>query len=411
MELAGALHVSLRACRIRTPTDKGGVERGIRYLKTRFFPARVIPSLEAGNAALKHFLETVAMARRHPVQKQRTVAEVFAEERARLLPLPRAALCTELVTNVPADKTALVSFDTNRYSVPPKAANRILRLVARDVEVRLLDGELVVARHARSWAKNTVVEDPAHRAAIVANRPAARDGKGRDRLRVEVRPSSDASVDPLRGSPTERQGLRRLDSLQVRNDVEVPVDGDQHVELRVLHHSGVQSVPSTQAGVHLQEAAGVENVVGRDGKDLRDQAGRGANGACGVGHVHTARPDVEDLLQDLAAGDAVELSLSDGLKDVAAGSAVWAIGTEGVQKDVRVDEEPSHGGPRVPASERSNRAKASLVSLEIARRRALGGHDRRRRDIGHEPRHGSDRQRKHHGCGRGVRAQRTRAAP
>lgn len=186
VELAGTLNVSLRACRIRKPTDKGGVERGIRYLKTRFFPARVIPSLEAGNAALWHFLENVAMARRHPVQKQRTVAEVFAEERERLLPLPRAGIPTELVTNVPADKTALVSFDTNRYSVPPEAANRILRLVASDVEVRLLDGELVVARHARSWAKNTVVEDPAHRAAIVANRPAARDGKGRDRLRVEV---------------------------------------------------------------------------------------------------------------------------------------------------------------------------------------------------------------------------------
>ena len=186
VELAGTLHVSLRACRIRTPTDKGGVERGIRYLKTRFFPARVIPSLEAGNAALMHFLENIAMQRRHPEQKQRTVAEVFAEERERLLPLPRAGIPTELVTNVPADKTALVSFDTNRYSVPPEAANRILRLVASDVEVRLLDGERVVARHARSWAKNTVVEDPAHRAAIVANRPAARDGKGRDRLRAEV---------------------------------------------------------------------------------------------------------------------------------------------------------------------------------------------------------------------------------
>ena len=79
VELAGALHVSLRACKVRKPTDKGGVERGIRYLKTRFFPARVIPSLEAGNAALMHFLENVAMKRQHPVQKQRTVADVFTD--------------------------------------------------------------------------------------------------------------------------------------------------------------------------------------------------------------------------------------------------------------------------------------------------------------------------------------------
>jgi transposase len=186
IELAGALHVSLRACRVRKPTDKGGVERGIRYLKTRFFPARVIPSLEAGNAALWHFLENVAMKRQHPVHKQRTVAEVFAEEKQRLLPLPAATIPTDLVTSVPADKTALVSFDANRYSVPPEAANRILTLVANDLEVRLLDRDRVVATHARSWAKNTVVENPAHRAAIVASKPGARDGKGRDRLRAEV---------------------------------------------------------------------------------------------------------------------------------------------------------------------------------------------------------------------------------
>jgi hypothetical protein len=186
IELAGALHVSLRACRIRKPTDKGGVERGIRYLKTRFFPARLIPSLEAGNAALWHFLENVAMKRQHPVHKQRTVAEVFAEERERLLPLPEATIPTDLVTSAPADRTAFVSFDTNRYSVPPEAANRILTLVANDLEVRLLDRDRVVASHARSWAKNTVIEIPAHRATILASKLGARDGKGRDRLRAEV---------------------------------------------------------------------------------------------------------------------------------------------------------------------------------------------------------------------------------
>jgi transposase len=186
VELAGALHVSLRACRVRKPTDKGGVERGIRYLKTRFFPARVIPSLHAGNAALLHFLENIANKRQHPVHRERTVQDVFARERERLLPLPAAAVPTDLVTSAPADKTALVSFDTNRYSVPPEAANRILTLVANDVEVRLLDQGRVVATHARSWAKNDLVEAPAHRAEILASKPGARDGKGRDRLRAEV---------------------------------------------------------------------------------------------------------------------------------------------------------------------------------------------------------------------------------
>jgi transposase len=186
VEIASLLHVALRACRIRTPTDKGGVERGIRYLKTRFFPARTIPSLESGNAALLAFLETVAMQRKHPTQKDRTVADVFAEEKARLLPLPGAAIPTDLVTSVAADKTAFIAFDGNRYSVLHDAADRSLTLVASDVEVRLLDGERVVGVHARSWAKGRVLEAPAHRAVLLAHKAGARDGKGRDRLRAEV---------------------------------------------------------------------------------------------------------------------------------------------------------------------------------------------------------------------------------
>jgi len=186
IDLASGLHVELRACRVRTPTDKGGVERGIRYLKTRFFPARTIVSLESGNAALTHFLENVAMKRAHPTQRQRTVANVFAEEQPRLLPLPAAAIATDLITSVPADKTAFVTFDTNRYSVPPEAANRTLTLVASDLVIRLLDGAQVVATHVRAWGKNIVIEEPAHRAELTKHRPNGSDGKGRDRLRAVV---------------------------------------------------------------------------------------------------------------------------------------------------------------------------------------------------------------------------------
>jgi hypothetical protein len=186
VELASGLHVALRACRVRRPTDKGGVERAIRFLKTRFFAARVIPSLEGGNAALLRFLETVAMQRQHPARKDKTVAEVFAEEKARLLPLPAAEIPTDLVTSIPSDTTAFVSFDGNRYSVEDDAADRTLTLVASDTEVRLLDGERDVGKHVRSWGKNQKIEDPKHRAALLAKKSGARDGKGRERLLAEI---------------------------------------------------------------------------------------------------------------------------------------------------------------------------------------------------------------------------------
>jgi hypothetical protein len=52
--------------------------------------------------------------------------------------------------------------------------------------VRLFDGERLVGAHVRSWAKNRTIEAPEHRAALLAHKSGARDGKGRDRLRVEI---------------------------------------------------------------------------------------------------------------------------------------------------------------------------------------------------------------------------------
>ena len=186
LALSAALHVQPRLCGVRKPHHKGGVERAIRYLKDRFFAARPLRSIEHGNAELHRFLAEVAMKRRHTVQRERTVAEVFEDERKYLLTLPDPMPAIDLVTPVLVDKTATVRFDTNRYSVPAAHARGTLTLVASDTEVRLLDGAALVAVHPRHWGRRQLVEDTQHRAEILATKPGARPGKGRDRLRAAV---------------------------------------------------------------------------------------------------------------------------------------------------------------------------------------------------------------------------------
>jgi hypothetical protein len=171
---------------VRRPTDKGGVERAIRYLKTRFFPARTITSLESGNAELWAFLDTVALERRHPTDRTRSVRAVLAEEQGKLLPLPDAEISTDAIGSVTADKTAFISFDTNRYSVPATCAERSLRLVTSDTEVRVCDETGQVASHRRCWGRGRRIEEAAHRVDVLSRKPAARDGTGRERLRAEV---------------------------------------------------------------------------------------------------------------------------------------------------------------------------------------------------------------------------------
>lgn len=191
LEIAGALRVKPRLCRPRRPTDKGGVERANRFLHDRFFAARTITSIDDGNRQLLDFIRDIADVRPHPRFRDRTVAEVFAEEKERLLALPTSLPETDLVAPANVDTTAFVRFGTNLYSVPPRYARETVTLVASDTEVRLLHGQDVVATHERSWGKHQRVEDHEHRRELLEQKRAGRIPKTRDRLLAEI-PGIDA---------------------------------------------------------------------------------------------------------------------------------------------------------------------------------------------------------------------------
>jgi transposase len=186
VQLSGALRVQLRLCDVRAPQQKGKVERAVRYLRDRFLAGRQIGDIATGNAQLLQFLEQIAGPRPHPVQPGQCVQEVLAQERPHLLSLPDPLPPTDLVKPVGVDKTAFVILDTNHYSVPSQYAQQTLTLVACDRRVRLLDKQVLVAQHERSYGRGQFLEDPAHRQQLLEQRQAARAPKGRDRLRQAV---------------------------------------------------------------------------------------------------------------------------------------------------------------------------------------------------------------------------------
>jgi transposase len=184
VDLASAMRVELRLCHPYRGNEKGRVERKIRFLRQRFLEGRDIYAVEQGNRELLAFLDQIGHQQRHPDFKARTIADCFSEERKRLLPLPSPLPVTDVVTPVAVDKTAFARFDTNLYSAPPQYAQETLTLVADDRVVRLLDGQIVVAEHRRSWGLRQKVEAPDHRAQIVARKRGASASTGRERLRT-----------------------------------------------------------------------------------------------------------------------------------------------------------------------------------------------------------------------------------
>jgi hypothetical protein len=185
-DFASAFHVLPRLCRPFKPTDKGSVERGIRDLKEGHFAGQRITSIKRGNEDLLAYIQEVVLERRHPRHPILRVREAWYEERSRLLPLPEHLPSADLVTPVHVDKMANVRLSTNRYSVPPAYASSILTLVADDDVVRLMDGNVEVARHPRSWGRHQRIEDPAHRRALLDERRGANAAPVREQLFVEL---------------------------------------------------------------------------------------------------------------------------------------------------------------------------------------------------------------------------------
>jgi len=184
LEVASHHHVQPRLCGVRKANQKGKVERTIRYTRERFLAGRVIHNVDDGNLEFLEFVHKTAHARPHPTLNGRTVQQCLDEERTHLLKLPPKAFCCDVVTPVSVDKTAFVRFDTNSYSVPSKYASGTLTLTADDRVIRILDSDIVVASHVRSFSKRHVIENPEHRRELLVEKRGAREAKSRDRLRA-----------------------------------------------------------------------------------------------------------------------------------------------------------------------------------------------------------------------------------
>jgi transposase len=194
LELAAHYHYAPRACRPARGNEKGGVERSVRYIRDSFFAARPFTTLEDFNRQALVWRDETAAKRPWPEDDRKTVADAFAEETTRLLPLPTHAFETDLVLPVRSGKTLYLRFDLNDYSIPPNAVGRTLSLAASETTVRILDGAHEIARHRRSYDRHRRIEDPAHIEALLAEKQRARGSTPCARL-IGAVPSAEAFLE------------------------------------------------------------------------------------------------------------------------------------------------------------------------------------------------------------------------
>jgi transposase len=175
LELAGHYHFAPKPVAIARGNEKGRTERRIRDIRESFFAARTYGSLADLNRQLDTWIDHVVHQRRVPGESEKLVAQALVEEEPRLLKLPEHPFQTESIRAVSSGKTPYLRFDKNDYSIPHTLIKKPLTVVASESLVRVLDGDIEVARHSRSWGVRQQIEDEAHLAALLVDKRKSRE--------------------------------------------------------------------------------------------------------------------------------------------------------------------------------------------------------------------------------------------
>jgi hypothetical protein len=161
------------ACTPASGWEKGQVENQVGNLRDQMFrPKPRVKSLTELNAWLTD--QCLAYARRtmHPEFKDRTIWEVFEDERASLMAL-RGPFDGFVEKAVRASTTCLIMADHNRYSVDARAAGRMVLVRSHAERVVVLLGDEIVADHPRNFQRDKIVYDPWHYLPVLVKKPGA----------------------------------------------------------------------------------------------------------------------------------------------------------------------------------------------------------------------------------------------
>jgi hypothetical protein len=161
------------ACTPASGWEKGQVENQVGNLRDQMFrPKPRVKSLAELNAWLEDQCIAYAQRTQHPEFKDRTIWDVFQDERASLMEL-RGPFDGFVEKAVRASTTCLIMADHNRYSVDARAAGRMVLVRSHAERIVVLLGDEVVADHPRQFRRDQIIYDPWHYLPVLMKKPGA----------------------------------------------------------------------------------------------------------------------------------------------------------------------------------------------------------------------------------------------
>jgi transposase len=159
-------------CNVASGWEKGGVEGRVGYVRRNWLiGAGEFASWEALNEQLRQ--QCQAEQGRCLPRRTESIGARLEVEQAALRTLPvRPYPCCKTVA-VKANHLSLVTYRTNRYSVPVDKAHAALTLHAYVDRIEIVCGSEVVASHVRSWGREQDLLNPYHYLPLLAQKPRA----------------------------------------------------------------------------------------------------------------------------------------------------------------------------------------------------------------------------------------------
>ncbi|QPC92981.1 IS21 family transposase [Mesorhizobium sp. INR15] len=161
------------ACTPASGWEKGQVENQVGLVRERFFTPRLrFKSYEELNAWLLDKCIAYTKAHRHIEQPERTIWNVFEDERGKLVEY-RGPFDGFHTVPASVSKTCTVRFDNNKYSVLSTAVGRPVEIQAYADRIVIRQDGVVVAEHVRSFGRGDTIYNPWHYVPVLARKPGA----------------------------------------------------------------------------------------------------------------------------------------------------------------------------------------------------------------------------------------------
>jgi transposase len=176
-----------RVCRAYRAQTKGKVESGVKYVKRNFLPGRRFVDIVDFTEQLAEWNATVADARVHGTTHEVPLRR-FDRERPHLLPTHRqpSFLTDARVSRIVA-RDWLVSFRSNRYSVPFRLIGKSVEVQARAGRVWIYHAGDLVAEHRLRTGQHGLAIQPEHGPGAVARNARTRYANGPHSTSVDPR--------------------------------------------------------------------------------------------------------------------------------------------------------------------------------------------------------------------------------